>query len=114
MLGNHDAFRSSDTCVQVCVSGTVLLGALLTLLTLLGQGLQAEARSDSGRRQLNYSQLMGGVSAAAISTYTYHPQSERSFSNVMSVWGTQMAWDAAKYMIKEFLPDLRKQRKNSH
>ena len=71
-------------------------------------------RSDSGRVQLNYSEMMGGVSAAAISTYTYHPQSERSFGNVMSVWGTQMAWDAATYMIKEFWPDLRKKRKNSH
>lgn len=71
-------------------------------------------RSDSGHAQLNYSELMGGVSAAAISTYTYHPQSERSFGNVMSVWGTQMAWDAATYMIKEFWPDLRKKRKNSH
>jgi len=71
-------------------------------------------RSDSGRTQLNYSELMGGVSAAAISTYTYHPQSEQSFSNVMSVWGTQMAWDAVTYMIKEFWPDLRKKRKNSH
>ena len=71
-------------------------------------------RSDSGRTQLNYSELMGGVSAAAISTYTYHPQSERSFGNVMSVWGTQMAWDAVTYMIKEFWPDLRKKRKSSH
>ena len=67
-----------------------------------------------GHTQLNYSELMGGVSAAAISTYTYHPQSERSFGNVMSVWGTQMAWDAATYMIKEFWPDLRKKRKSSH
>ena len=72
------------------------------------------SRSDSGRTQLNYSELMGGVSAAAISTYTYHPQSEQSFGNVMSVWGTQMAWDAATYMIKEFWPDLRKKRKTSH
>jgi hypothetical protein len=56
----------------------------------------------------------GGVSAAAISTYTYHPQSERSFGNVMSVWGTQMAWDAVTYMIKEFWPDLRKKRESSH
>jgi hypothetical protein len=71
-------------------------------------------RSDSGRTQLNCSELMGGVSAAAISTYTYHPPSEQSFGNVMSVWGTQMAWDAVTYMIKEFWPDLRKKRKNSH
>jgi hypothetical protein len=32
----------------------------------------------------------------------------------MSVWGTQMAWDAATYMIKELWPDLRKKRKSSH
>jgi hypothetical protein len=44
----------------------------------------------------------------------YHPQSERSFGNVVSVRGTQMAWDAATYMIKEFWPDLRKKRKSSH
>jgi hypothetical protein len=71
-------------------------------------------RSDSGHTQLNYSELMGGVSAAAISTYSYHAQSERSFGNVMSVWGTQMAWDAVTYMIKEFWPELRKKRKSSH
>ena len=42
-------------------------------------------RSDSGHTQLDYSELMGGVSAAAISTYTHHPTSERGASNVMSV-----------------------------
>jgi hypothetical protein len=73
------------------------------------------SRSDSGHTQLNYSELMGGVSAAAISTYTYHPHSEQGAGNVLSVWGTQMAWDAVTYMIKEFWPDLRKKsRKDSH
>jgi hypothetical protein len=72
-------------------------------------------RSDSGHTQFNYSEMMGGVSAAAISTYTYHPASEQNFGNVMSVWGTQMAWDAVTYMIKEFWPDLRKKSaKNKH
>ena len=37
--------------------------------------------------QLTYSELVGGVSAAAISAYTYHPDSERSARNV--IWGTQ-------------------------
>jgi hypothetical protein len=49
LLGNHGAFGSRDSCVQF------------------------------GHTQLNYSELMGGVSAAAISTCSYHPQSERSF-----------------------------------
>jgi hypothetical protein len=69
-------------------------------------------RSDSGRKQLNYSELAGGMTAAAISTYAYHPQSERGFGNVVSVWGSQMGWDAVTYMIKEFWPDLRKRSKN--
>jgi hypothetical protein len=65
-------------------------------------------RSDSGQTQFNYSEILGAGSAAAISTYSYHPQSERSFGNVATVWVTQMGWDAATYMVKEFWPDLRK------
>jgi hypothetical protein len=65
-------------------------------------------RSDSGQGQVNYSELGGALAAAAISTYSYHPESERGFTNVMSVWGSQMGWDAVTYMIKEFWPDLRK------
>jgi hypothetical protein len=65
-------------------------------------------RSDSGQTQFNYSEILGAGSAAAISTYTYHPQNERSFGNVATTWVTQMGWDAATYMVKEFWPDLRK------
>jgi hypothetical protein len=68
-------------------------------------------RSDSGQTQFNYSEILGAGSAAAISTYAYHPQSERSFGNVATVWVTQMGWDAATYMVKEFWPDLRKKPK---
>jgi hypothetical protein len=72
-------------------------------------------RSDSGQTQFNYSEILGAGSAAAISTYSYHPQSERSFGNVATVWVTQMGWDAATYMVKEFWPDLRKKpRKDKH
>ena len=35
-------------------------------------------RSDSGHTQLNCSELMGGASAAAISTYTYHRTMKRA------------------------------------
>jgi hypothetical protein len=65
-------------------------------------------RSDSGQTQFNYSEILGAGSAAAISTYTYHPQNERSFGNVATTWVTQMGWDAATYIVKEFWPDLRK------
>ena len=64
-------------------------------------------RSDSGQPQLNYSEVVGAAAAAAISTYSYHPQSERAFGGVAGVWGTQMGWDAVTFMIKEFWPDLR-------
>jgi hypothetical protein len=67
-------------------------------------------RSDSGQSQFNYSEILGAGTAAAISTYTYHPQSERSFGNVATVWASQMGWDVATYMVKEFWPDLRKKR----
>ena len=67
-------------------------------------------RSDSGQKQLNYSELGGGLTAAAVSTYSYHPESERGFGNVTSVWASQMGWDAVTYMIKEFWPDLRKRK----
>jgi hypothetical protein len=65
-------------------------------------------RSDSGQKQVNYSELGGGLVAATISTYTYHPESQRGFGNIASVWASQMGWDAVTYMIKEFWPDLRK------
>lgn len=68
-------------------------------------------RSDSGKTQFNISELGGAAAAAAISTYSYHVPSERSFGNLAGVWGTQMSWDVVTYMIKEFWPDLRKRKK---
>jgi hypothetical protein len=65
-------------------------------------------RSDSGRSQFNYSEVFGAGMAAAISTYSYHPESERGVGTVISVWGTQIGWDVGTYLIKEFWPDLRR------
>ncbi len=71
-------------------------------------------RSDAGQRQFNYSEVFGAGMAAAISTYSYHPESERRLGNVAGVWTTQIGWDVATYLIKEFWPDLRKKhRKDS-
>jgi hypothetical protein len=42
-------------------------------------------RSNSGQSEFNYSEILGAGGAAAISTYAYHPQSERSFGNVATV-----------------------------
>jgi hypothetical protein len=65
-------------------------------------------RSDSGHEQFNYSEIFGSAIAASISTYTYHPQDERTISNTASVWGTEMGYDAITFAIKEFWPDLRR------
>jgi hypothetical protein len=63
-------------------------------------------RSDSGASQFNYSEVFGAAAAAAISTYTYHPRDERNLSNVINIWGTQVAWDTFGYVVKEFWPDI--------
>ncbi len=66
-------------------------------------------RSDSGdRHEFNISEVGGALAAAAISTYSYHPESDRGFGAVISVWGTQVGWDVGTYILKEFWPDLRK------
>lgn len=84
-------------------------------------------RSDSGHAQFNYSEIFGSATAAAVSTYTYHPSSkhistpanphkfvpsDRTVSNTASVWGTQVGLDTFTIMVKEFWPDVH--RKLSH
>jgi hypothetical protein len=78
-------------------------------------------RSDSGKRQFNFSEIVGSATAAAISTYTYHPTStylstptnphlfvgsDRTLSNTVSVWGTQVSLDTITLVVKEFWPDV--------
>jgi hypothetical protein len=80
-------------------------------------------RSDSGHTQFNYSEIFGAATAAAISTYSYHPRStyistasnphkfvasERTFPNVVSTWGTQVGLDTVTLVVKEFWPDIRR------
>jgi hypothetical protein len=84
-------------------------------------------RGDSGHSQFNASEILGSATAAAISTYTYHPHStfistptnphlflpsDRTLGDAASVWGTQLALDTVTIAIKEFWPDIH--RKMSH
>jgi hypothetical protein len=86
-------------------------------------------RSDSGKNEFNYSEVLGGAMAAAISTYSYHPKgqyvttttpgvlryipSDRTLSNTAKVWGTQYGYDTLTLAVKEFWPDIRRKiRKN--
>jgi hypothetical protein len=81
-------------------------------------------RVDSGKNDFNYSEVVGGAAAAAISTYSYHPKgkyvttttpgvlryipSDRTLSNTAKVWGTQYAYDSLTLVVKEFWPDIRR------
>jgi len=81
-------------------------------------------RTDAGGQQFNYSEVVGGAIAAAISTYTYHPKShlfttttpgvlrytpsDRTLSNTAKVWGTQYGYDTLTLVVKEFWPDIRR------
>jgi len=63
-------------------------------------------RSDSGKTEANFSEIFGAAAAGAVSTYTYHLQSERNLATVISVWTSQMGFDALGFIVKEFWPDL--------
>jgi hypothetical protein len=65
-------------------------------------------RGDSGHTQFNFSEVLGSGAASAISNYSYHPQEDHTASNTMSVWATQMGYDALTLVVKEFWPDIRR------
>ena len=62
-------------------------------------------RSDSGHAQFNYSEFAGNAVAAGISNL-YYPQQDRTLRNTAVVWGTQIGWDTAANLLREFWPDL--------
>jgi hypothetical protein len=86
-------------------------------------------RGDNGKRQFNYSEVVGAALAAAISTNTYHPRrtfrgdnsqgvpeyypSERTLPNTASVWGSQMGYDSITLVVKEFWPSIRRKIKKA-
>ena len=83
-------------------------------------------RTDSGKPQFNYSEILGSALSAAISTNAYHPRSfittrydpstgmvqyiynasDRTLTNTLSVWGTQVGYDTITIVVKEFWPDI--------
>ncbi len=71
-------------------------------------------RADSGAAQFNYSEIVGNAVAAGISN-TYHPESQRTLGNTVSIWGADTTLNAACNVAKEFWPDLRgKMHKHEH
>jgi hypothetical protein len=86
-------------------------------------------RSDSGDTQFNFSEIFGAYAAACVSTYSYHPRStflstpgnphefigsERTFSNTLSTWETQISLDAITLVVKEFWPDIHRKLPHKH
>jgi len=59
-------------------------------------------RSDSGRRMPNYSHILGGFSAAAISNL-YYPESDRGASLVLLNGLADIGADAAANLVREFV-----------
>ena len=78
-------------------------------------------RGDDGKTQFNASEVFGSATAAAISTYSYHPKStylstptnahlfvasDRTLRNAANVWATQVSLDTVTIVVKEFWPDI--------
>jgi hypothetical protein len=91
-------------------------------------------RTDSGGEQFNYSEVVGSALSAAISTNTYHPRafitkrydpatgmadyihnkSDRTLTNTLSVWGSQVGYDTITIVVKEFWPDIHRKLSHKH
>ncbi len=62
-------------------------------------------RKDSGGQIFNFCEFAGNGVAIGISNL-YYPASNRTVSNFISSWGTQLAIDALGNELKEFWPDI--------
>lgn len=81
-------------------------------------------KTDSGRTQFNFSEIFGAATAASISTYTYHPSgtiingkfiaSDKTLSNTLDVYGTQLSLDTITLVVKEFWPDIHRKMAKKH
>jgi hypothetical protein len=65
-------------------------------------------RTDSGHNTFNTGEIGGSFAAAAISTYSYHPEADKTFSNTTTVWAAQVGYDAFRIVLNEFWPDIRR------
>jgi hypothetical protein len=64
--------------------------------------------SDSGKQQVNYSEILGSSMTAVIGGYSYHPEQDHNIRNVAEVWVTQLSYDTLSYVAREFWPDVRR------
>lgn len=62
-------------------------------------------RQDSGRKQFNFSEVLGSFSSATLAM-TYYPESQRDVSDVLERAAVQFAFDAGFNVLKEFYPEI--------
>jgi len=62
-------------------------------------------RSDSGKEEFNFSEVVGAGAASGLSSL-YYPTRERSIGNTGKEWGLDVGIDAASYVVREFWPDI--------
>jgi len=70
-------------------------------------------RSRSGQPQFNISEI-GGNGAGALISNIYYPSTDRTVSDTLMRWGTQVMWDLLANEMKEFWPDLRRRIRKEH
>lgn len=63
-------------------------------------------KTDTNHNTLNVPELLGSGTSAAIGLM-YYPQAERLGSSVMDRFVTQVSFDAASSVLKEYWPDIR-------
>jgi hypothetical protein len=63
-------------------------------------------KTDKGTNTFNWSEEVGSFSSAAIGL-AYYPAAERHFGDVMDRFVTQVSFDAASSVLKEYWPDIR-------
>lgn len=69
-------------------------------------------QTDSGRRQFNFSEVVGNSAAVAIST-AYYPN-QRTAADAASSLGIQIGIDAGSFVLEEFWPDLQRKFRRRH
>jgi hypothetical protein len=62
-------------------------------------------RNDAGKNTFNTSEVVGAGVAAGISNL-YYPRPERTLSNTLDQWVTNVGIDAGTFAIREFWPDI--------
>lgn len=68
-------------------------------------------RTDAGNNSFNASEVFGSAISAGVGNL-YRPSEDRTVSNTISRWWTQIGWDTVAIGVKEFWPDVRRKVQN--